>query len=94
MFLPDGTPVRADAKISLNQYKDDDVFKKQNPTSYSEPRKMWVVTEGERLEWIAYQEYGHPRHWRHIAATNGIMNPLDLRPGQVLKLTPLPGGGQ
>ena len=93
MFLPDGTPVRADAKISLNQYKDDDVFKKQNPTSYSEPRKMWVVTEGERLEWIAYQEYGHPRHWRHIAATNGIMNPLDLRPGQVLKLTPLPGGG-
>ena len=72
MFLPDGTPVRADAKISLTQYKDDDVFKKQNPTSYSEPRKMWVVTEGERLEWIAYQEYGHSaplaahrRHQRH-----------------------------
>jgi nucleoid-associated protein YgaU len=90
MFLPDGTPVRADVKASLSQYKDDDVFKKQNPTSFSEPRKMWIVTEGERLEWIAYQEYGHPKHWRHIARSNGILNPLDLQPGQVLKLTPLP----
>lgn len=90
MFLPDGTPVRADVKVSMSQYTDDDVFKKQNPTSFSEPRKMWVVTEGERLEWIAFKEYGNARHWRHIAASNGIINPLDLHPGQVLKLTPLP----
>jgi hypothetical protein len=34
MFLSDGTPVRADAKVSLTQYKDDGVFKKQNPTSF------------------------------------------------------------
>jgi hypothetical protein len=92
MFLSDGTPVRADAKVSLTQYKDDGVFKKQNPTSFSEPRKMWVVTEGERLEWIAYKEYGNSSYWRHIARTNGILDPLDVRPGQVLKLTPLPSG--
>ncbi len=90
MFLYDGTPVRADAKVTLVQYKDDGVFKKQNPTSFSEPRKMWIVTEGERLEWIAFKEYGNSSHWRHIAQANGILDPLDLRPGQVLKITPLP----
>ena len=46
--------------------------------------------EGERLDWIAYQEYGNPRHWRHIADVNDLANPFDLRSGQVLKLTPLP----
>ena len=91
MFLPNGTPVRATVALSLTQYGDDKVFQKQrqNPTSFSEAKKMWVVSEGERLDWIAYQEYGDAAHWRHIAQTNNLSNPFDLRPGQILKLTPL-----
>ncbi len=49
-----------------------------------------MVHEGQTLDWIAYQEYGDPAYWRHIAETNDLANPKDLRPGQVLKLTPLP----
>lgn len=64
--------------------------KRQNPTSYTEPRKTWVVREGERLDWIAYQEYGDPGYWRHIAEANNLANPFDLQPGLVLQLTPLP----
>ncbi len=90
LFLPDGTPVRAEASLSLEQALDELKLSSQNPTSYSDARKLWVVTEGETLDWIAYQEYGDSAQWRHIAQTNGLLNPKDLRPGQLLKLTPLP----
>jgi hypothetical protein len=88
MFKPDGTPVRAEVTVTFKQVAQGN--KPQNPTSRSEPRKIWVVHEGETLDWIAYQEYGDPAHWRHIAETNNLLNPMDLRPGQVLKLVPLP----
>jgi nucleoid-associated protein YgaU len=90
MFLSDGTPVRARANVSLRQHRDEQLFPPQNPTSRSAARKMHVVTEGESIDWIAYQEYGRPSHWRHIAETNDLDDPRDLRPGQVLNLVPLP----
>ena len=90
LFLPDGTPVRAEASLSLEQALDETKLTGQNPTSFSDARKLRVVTEGETLDWIAYQEYGDPAQWRHIAQTNNLMNPQDLRSGQLLKLTPLP----
>ncbi len=91
LFLPDGTPVRAEAEIELVAVSSMLPF--QNPTSRSEARQMWVVTEGQTLDWIAYQTYGDPAHWRHIADTNGLLDPRNLKPGQVLKLTPLPTPG-
>lgn len=88
-FLPDGTPLRATVSMTLNQYLDESVRTGQNPTSLSEARKTWIVTEGDRLDLIAYEEYGNPAHWRHIARVNNIDDPFSLRPGQVLKLTPV-----
>ncbi len=88
MFKADGTPVRAEVSVTFKQTAT--TVKRQNPTSYSEARRIWVVREGERLDWIAYQEYGDAAHWHHIADTNDLANPRDLRPGQVLKLVPLP----
>lgn len=88
MFLPNGTPVRAMASVMFEEISIPE--KGQNPTSRSEARKMWVVEESQTLDWIAYREYGDPAMWRHIAETNGLDNPLDIRPGQVLKLVPLP----
>ena len=89
-FLSDGTPVRAKAKMTFRQKKDETDFAGQNPTTRTEARKIWVVCEGETLDWIAYREYGNPAHWRHIADTNHLPDPKDLRAGQVLKLVPLP----
>ena len=88
MFKADGTPVRAQVDVTFKQI--DEIVRPQNPTSRSEARKIWVVHEGQTLDWIAYQEYGDPAHWRHIAETNDLDNPMDLHPGQVLKLVPLP----
>lgn len=88
MFKADGTPVRAEVSVTFKQVEQKP--KRQNPTTRSETRKIWVVHEGETLDWIAYQEYGNPAHWHHIAETNNLDNPRDLQSGQVLKLVPLP----
>jgi hypothetical protein len=88
MFKADGTPVRAEVTVTFKQVGE--ATRGQNPTSRPEPRKIWVVSEGQTLAWIAYQEYGDSGYWRHIAETNDLADPLDLRPGQVLKLVPLP----
>jgi len=88
MFKSDGTPLRAKVKVTFLEVPE--TLQPQNPTSRSETRKVWVVQEGQTLDWIAYQEYGDSAHWRHIAETNNLANARDLYPGQRLKLIPLP----
>jgi hypothetical protein len=90
MFLQDGTPVRARAKVKLKQIEDIGMYPPQNPTTRSAARKTWVVREGQRLDWIAYQEYGDPALWRYLARANNLDDPRDLRPGQILDLTLVP----
>jgi nucleoid-associated protein YgaU len=88
MFKPDGTPLRARVTVTFSQVGEQP--KPQNPTSHSEPRRVRVVREGERLDWIAHQEYGSAACWRHIALANDLADPADLQPGRVLQLPPLP----
>jgi LysM repeat protein len=88
MFRPDGTPVRAKVGVTFAETVKPPAA--QNPTTRTESRKIWVVQEGQTLDWIAYQEYGSAAQWRHIAETNDLADPLHLHPGQVLKLVPLP----
>jgi phage tail protein X len=88
LFKADGTPLRAKVNVTFTETAQPP--QSQNPTSRTETRKIWVVHEGQTLDWIAYREYGNPAYWRYIAETNDLANPMDLRPGQVLKLVPLP----
>jgi nucleoid-associated protein YgaU len=91
LFLPDGTPVRATAKVDFKQHDDtDDKRKGQNPTTRTEARKTRIVQAGDRLDLIAYEEYGHAAHWRFLAEANGLLDPRALQPGQILAIPALP----
>lgn len=90
MFRSNGVPIRAKVDVTFAQLGDEQRTAPQNPTSRTDPRKIWVVHAGQTLDWIAYEEYGNPAYWRHIAETNNLLNPKDLQPGQILKLVPLP----
>ncbi len=90
MFNESGIPIRATASLSLEEEHDPDNLGGTNPTSRGEPgRRVWIVNEGDRLDWIAYQEYGKATEWRRIAEANRLSNPLALRPGMVLAIPPL-----
>lgn len=88
-FDRSGKPLRAKVDITFKQAEDQSDIQGQNPTSRSYARKIHTVIEGETLDWIAYQEYGDPAVWRHIAEVNNLADPMHLRPGQVLKLVPI-----
>jgi hypothetical protein len=90
LFNTKGVPIRAEATLQLKEVQDPDNLGATNPTSTGDiGRRVYTVQEGDRLDWIAYQEYGDSTQWRRIAEANGITNPLDLRPGQVLSVPPL-----
>jgi hypothetical protein len=86
LFLPTGVPIRARATVHLRQAADGDSGRlpAQNPTSRSKPRKTYRVQEGDRLDYLAYREYGASGLWRRIADANELEDPLNLQPGTLL----------
>ncbi len=90
LFDENGVPKRARGNITLQEAQD--ISNPQtgtNPTSVGEPGyKYWMVNEGDRLDLIAYHEYGNANEWRRIAEANHIENPLALKPGTLLAIPP------
>jgi hypothetical protein len=92
LFRPDGTPIRATAKLSLTQVEKavaksggSGPKKGQNPTTRGvADLRSHVVRDGDSLPSIAFKSYGDPTRWRAIAEANGIDDPLALRRGHVL----------
>lgn len=88
MFDPDGTPIRAKADVSFiqNEMIGDDIVPAQNPTSRTDSRKTRVVNSTQRLDQIAYEEYGDSRYWRLLAEANDMDNPFELLDGQIISI--------
>jgi hypothetical protein len=87
LFTQVGTPVRAKIDITFTQYIDVEDYKSQNPTSGGGPvEQVRRVVAGDRLDTIAAEVYHDAGKWRLIAEHNNIVNPLLLRPGQLLAI--------
>ncbi len=91
LFNQGGDPVRCTANVTLVSLETDSPENQQgtNPTSFAEAgHKRREVMPQDTLALISFQEYGTPNHWRRIAEANGMEDPRDLRPGQVLAIPP------
>jgi nucleoid-associated protein YgaU len=86
MFLPDGTPVRAEVTIALKQCL---MVAEQPEKESPDHAKLYTVRRGDTLQAIAQREYDDPREWRRIAKTNNIGDPMSLRPGTKLLVPPI-----
>jgi len=85
LFDTDGTPVRATLTVSFQQVQDTAELAPQNPTSSGTGgERVWTVTEGDTLAWIAHKEYGDTSRWRQIADANKLTEVRRLVPGTVL----------
>jgi nucleoid-associated protein YgaU len=86
-FAKDGSPLRAEVTIRLQEQPSLLGVLATNPTSAGLPgRKAHTVTSGDSLARIATDQYGAPGRWRQIAETNGIDDPLRVRPGDRIYL--------
>ncbi len=89
MFLSDGKPVRAKVDITFKSVLDVKKSKMISPFESPDRTKVRTIHEGEQLWNYAWEEYGEPERFREIAKENGILNPLDIVPGQRIKLPAL-----
>lgn len=90
MFLEDGTPVRAVLGVVFREYMTAKEQLERKPRQSADRTKRRLVKRGDTLNMIAAREYGDAGKWRYIADANGILDPLDIRPGQELIIPPLP----
>ena len=86
MFAPNGMPLRAKLTVELKEYKPLTMHLRELGFLSSDHTKSTVVRESDRMDAIAYREYGDPRQWRRIAADNGIDDPLAVPAGAVLRV--------
>ncbi len=89
MFLGNGMPVRAKVDVTFKSTYDIATKKRRSPLESPDRTKIRMVIQGDSLWNIAAREYQDAEKWKVIAKENGILNPLELYPGQLLKLPPL-----
>ncbi len=89
-FGVDGRPLRARIDLTISSVPPKDAGK-QTPLFSPDRTKCRPLLPGMSLWSLAYEEYGDKEKWRLIAKANGLMNPLDAEPGQLLKLPALTG---
>lgn len=90
MFLPDGTPVRAQLSILFSEFSDLDLEAKEVKRETADFTKRRIVNQGDTIGGITAAEYGDPRLWRVVALRNRIDEPRKLTPGAELVLPKLP----
>jgi phage tail protein X len=87
LFLPDGTPVRSTLDVTFQQIQDQHTYPLTNPTSGGVGgERIWKVSEGDTLAWIAYKLYGDANRWRLIADANKLTRVRQLLPGMILEI--------
>jgi phage tail protein X len=87
LFLPDGTPVRSTLDVTFQQIQDERAYPLTNPTSGGVGgERVWKVSEGDTLAWIAYKMYGDTKRWRLIAEANKLTRVRQLTTGVVLEI--------
>ncbi|GAB7044481.1 MULTISPECIES: CIS tube protein [Catenuloplanes] len=84
LFLPGGVPLRAKLDLGLKEYRQVAPQAVDPPRSSPTVEKSYVVRRGDTLPSIAAALYRRAGAWRELARANGITDPRDLRPGQVL----------
>lgn len=87
LFLPTGTPVRSTLDVTFQQIKDKHEHPNTNPTSGGTGgERIWIVSGGDTLAWIAHKEYGDATLWRVIADANKLTQVRQLIPGTILEI--------
>lgn len=89
-FGIEGNPLRAKLDLTISS-GENAVGDMDSPKESPDRTKHRMVVEGTSLWKLAWEEYGDCEKWREIAEFNGLMNPLDIRPGQMLRLPALKG---
>jgi nucleoid-associated protein YgaU len=81
--------LRARVTVKLKSYEAaTHQFKRLNKQS-PDRTKTRTARAGDRLDLIAFSEYGDPALWPVLADANGLERPRLLQPGTLIRVPPL-----
>lgn len=89
MFLNDGTPVRAEVQLTLEQYAPNSgTTTHARSSAVSDVQSHWV-RKGDTAQSIAANSYGDPREWRRVCDANKITDPMKIPAGSRITVPPV-----
>lgn len=86
LFGESGEILRARVTVTMKSYVPPEVQARTLNRQSPDREKTRVVKEGDRLDFIAFEEYGDASLWRVIARRNNLARPRILTPGLVLEI--------
>jgi hypothetical protein len=88
LFNPDGKPIRAVCKITLKQFKEDNLRAAQEDAHSPDLTHHRTIKKGDTLPMLCYLVYGDSRHYLEVARANGIVNFRNLVVGDRIFFPP------
>ncbi|MBU3699179.1 MAG: LysM peptidoglycan-binding domain-containing protein [Candidatus Kapabacteria bacterium] len=89
LFKPDGTPIRAVAKINVKASVEENRRVAEQNNRSPDLTHIRTVKAGDTLPLMCHQIYGNSAYYLAVAAANGLDNLRKLTPGMKLRFPPL-----
>jgi hypothetical protein len=93
LFNPDGTPIRAIAKVTFKSSIEEEKRAAKEDKQSSDLSKERVVKRGDTLPQLCFEHYGDPRYYLQVADANNLANFRELLPGSRLRFPPIAKNG-
>ncbi len=89
MFKPDGTPIRAVAKVKFKSSIEEQKRAAKENKSSPDLTHLRKVKAGDTLPLMCHRIYGDPKYYLKVAEVNGLGNFRSLEPGKDLLFPPI-----
>jgi hypothetical protein len=89
LFKPDGSPLRATAKVTLKDAKEEDLRAAQENNKSPDLTHVRMVVEGDTLPNLSKKIYGDSKYYLEVAKANGLTNFRRLTAGSQLYFPPI-----
>jgi hypothetical protein len=88
LFNPDGKPIRAVCKVTLKEFKEENLRVAQEKPQSPDLTHSRLVKEGDTLPLMCFRIYGDSRHYLTVARANKLVNFRKLTVGEELFFPP------
>ena len=89
LFKPDGTPLRAELIVSIEESIEKNKELRKKNASSPDLTHIRVVKEGDTLPLMTYRIYGDTSYYLEVARVNGLTDFRHLMPGTKIVFPPL-----
>ena len=88
LFNPDGKPIRALAKVTIKEFKEDNLRVATEANQSPDLTHYRIVKKGDTLPLMCFLIYGDSRHYLEVARANKLINFRNLTVGEEIFFPP------